>query len=88
MVRTMSQLWSVNPGFDPQHVLTFGIAGSPAVHGTPAAIRNGFTGIVDRLRTVPGVSAASVLVGSVPMNGDSELPWTGSRDVRSRPSRA
>src|SRR5262249_40395487 len=35
MIRTMSQLWSVNPGFDPQHVLTFGVAGSPAVHGTP-----------------------------------------------------
>ncbi|HEY7284979.1 MAG TPA: ABC transporter permease, partial [Vicinamibacterales bacterium] len=37
MMRTMSQLWSVNPGFDPQHVLTLGIAGSPAVHGAPAA---------------------------------------------------
>jgi predicted permease len=75
MVRTMSQLWSVNPGFDPQHVLTFGIAGSPAVHGTPAAIRNGVTRTVDELRRVPGVAAASVLIGSVPMNGDSELPY-------------
>jgi putative ABC transport system permease protein len=75
MVRTMSQLWSVNPGFDPQHVLTFGIAGSPAVHGTPAAIRNGFTRTVDRLRSAPGVAAASVLVGGLPMSGDSELPY-------------
>ncbi len=75
MMRTMSQLWSVNPGFDPQHVLTFGIAGSPAVHGTPAAIRNGVTRTVDRIRSAPGVAAASVLVGGVPMNGDSELPY-------------
>ncbi|HEX3704771.1 MAG TPA: ABC transporter permease [Vicinamibacterales bacterium] len=75
MVRTMSQLWSVNPGFDPQHVLTFGIAGSPAVHGTPAAIRNGFMQTVDRLRSAPGIAAASVLVGGLPMNGDSELPY-------------
>jgi len=74
-MRTMSQLWSVNPGFDPQHVLTFGIAGSPAVHGTPAAIRNGFTRTVDRLRSAPGVTAASVLVGGLPMSGDSELPY-------------
>ena len=44
MIRTMSQLWGVNPGFDPQHVLTFGVAGSPAVHGTPAAIRTGLRG--------------------------------------------
>jgi predicted permease len=75
MMRTMSQLWSVNPGFDPQHVLTFGIAGSPAVHGTPAAIRSGFTQTVDRLRSAPGVAAASVLLGGLPMDGDSELPY-------------
>jgi predicted permease len=75
MVRTMSQLWSVNPGFDPQHVLTFGIAGSPAVHGTPAAIRNGVTRTVDRIRSAPGIAGASILVGGVPMSGDSELPY-------------
>ena len=50
MIRTMAQLWSVNPGFDPQRVLTFGIAGSPAVHGTPTAVRNGFMRTADRLR--------------------------------------
>src|SRR5439155_7374355 len=27
MIRTMSNLWSVNPGLDPQHVLTFSVAG-------------------------------------------------------------
>jgi predicted permease len=75
MVRTMSQLWSVNPGFDPQHVLTFGVAGSPAVHGTPAAIRNGYTRTVDRLRRAAGVASASVIVGATPMSGDSELPY-------------
>jgi predicted permease len=75
MVRTMSRLWSVNPGFDPRNVLTFGIAGSPAVHGAPAAVRNGFTQTMDKLRSVPGVTAASVLFGGVPMAGDSELPY-------------
>jgi predicted permease len=81
MIRTMAQLWSVNPGFDPQQVLTFGIAGSPAVHGAPPAVRNGFMRTVDRLRNVPGVTAASVLVGGVPMSGDdSELPyWVDGR---------
>ena len=75
MVRTMSRLWSVNPGFDPQNVLTFGIAGSPAVHGSPAAVRNGFAQTIDQLRSVPGVKAASVVFGAVPMQGDSELPY-------------
>src|SRR5262249_14464640 len=52
MMRTMSRLWSVNPGFDPRNVLSFGIAGSPAVHGAPAAVRNGFTQTTDQLRQV------------------------------------
>jgi len=75
MMRTMSQLWSVNPGFDPQNVLTFGVAGSPAVHGTPAAVRNGFARTMEELRGVPGVQAVSVLFGGLPMDGDSELPY-------------
>src|SRR5262249_56177946 len=74
----IGRVWDVggvNPGFDPQHVLTFGVAGSPAVHGEPEAVRNGFVQTVDRLRTVPGVSAVSVLFGGLPMSGDSELPY-------------
>jgi len=75
MIRTMSRLWQVDPGFDPAHVLEFGVAGSPAVHGTPQAVRNGFSETVRQLRSVPGVQAVSIMVGSVPMNGDSELPY-------------
>jgi predicted permease len=80
MIRTMSQLWNVNPGFNPQHVLTFSIAGSPALHGSPAAVRNGLTQTVEQLRAVPGVTAVSALEGGVPMRGDSELPyWVDGR---------
>jgi predicted permease len=75
MIRTMSRLWSVNPGFDPQNVLTFSIAGSTAVHGAPAAVRNGIQQTLEQIRALPGVKAASVNLGSVPMNGDSELPY-------------
>jgi len=75
MMRTMTQLWSVNPGFDPQNVLSFGVAGSPAVHGTPTAVRNGLKQTVDQLRSVPGIEAVSMLLGGLPMDGDSELPY-------------
>jgi predicted permease len=75
MIRTMSRLWTVSPGFDPDHVLLFSIAGSPAVHGTPAAIRSGYAETVERLRTVPGVQAVSVATGAVPMRGDTEVPY-------------
>ena len=75
MMRTMSQLWSVNPGFDPRSVLTFGVAGSPAVHGTPTAVRNGVTDTTERLRSIPGVQAISLVGGAMPMKSDSELPY-------------
>lgn len=75
MIRTMSRLWSVNPGFDPQNVLDFSVAGSQAVHGAPIAVRNGFTQTMEQLRSIPGVTGVSVIFGSVPMNGDSELPY-------------
>lgn len=75
MIRTMSRLWSVNPGFDPQNVLTFSIAGSPAVHGAPLAVRNGIQQTTEKIRALPGITGASVVFGSVPMNGDSELPY-------------
>jgi predicted permease len=74
MIRTISHLWSVNPGLDPHNVLNFGIAGSPAVHGTPIAVRNGFSDTADRLRAIPGVKAVSVMFGGTPLTGsDSEL---------------
>jgi predicted permease len=75
MIRSMSYLGSVNPGLDPRNVLVFGVAGSPATHGTPAAIRNGVAETSRQLRSVPGVSAVSILVGSIPMNTDSQLPY-------------
>jgi putative ABC transport system permease protein len=75
MIRTMSHLGSVHPGLDPHNVLVFGVAGSPAVHGTPAAIRNGFAETSRQLRAVPGVSMVSVLAGSIPMNTDSQIPY-------------
>jgi len=75
MVRTMSVLGSVDPGFDPHNVLVAGVAGSPAVHGTPAAIRNGFAETSRQLRLVPGFVSASILVGSIPMNIDTQLPY-------------
>ncbi len=75
MIRTMSRLWSINPGFDPQQVLMFSIAGTPAVHGTPTAVRNGYQQTIDQLRSVPGVKGVSVAMGAVPMNVDSELRY-------------
>ncbi|MGE5113313.1 MAG: ABC transporter permease [Acidobacteriaceae bacterium] len=75
MIRTMSQLWNVNPGFDPEQVLVFGVAGSPAMHGSPSAVRNGYLETMERLRSLPGMQGVSVAMGAVPLKGDTEVPY-------------
>ena len=75
MVRTMWHLWQIDPGFDPRGVLTFSLAGAPASDASPAALRESYAALEERLRHVPGAEHASVVFGSVPMNGDSEVPF-------------
>jgi predicted permease len=89
MMRSVYRLWSVNPGFEPQGVLTFGIAGSPATSKNPEAIRNGYDELIARMKAVPGVVAVSMNAGSVPLTGDdSELPyWIEGRPKPTEQSR-
>jgi predicted permease len=71
MVRSMVGLANVNPGFDPQHAMEFGVSPSAARVTTPAHIRETYREITARFEDVPGVAAASPLVGALPLTGDS-----------------
>jgi predicted permease len=71
MVRSLVGLANVNPGFDPQHVMEFGVSPSAARVTTPAHIRETYREITARFEDVPGVAAASPLVGALPLTGDS-----------------
>jgi predicted permease len=71
MVRSLVGLANVNPGFDPQHVVKFGVSPSAARITTPAHIRETYREITERFEAVPGVAAASPLVGALPLTGDS-----------------
>ncbi len=75
MIRSLVKLWSVNPGFDPHHVLTFGVGSGQPLGGTPDEVRAAFRQIRQQLASVPGVESASLSIGSTPMSGDSELPF-------------
>jgi predicted permease len=75
MVRTMWHLWQVDPGFNPRDLITFDMAGMPASDPAPAAVRAGYDTIERQIRSVPGVQAVSIVEGSVPMSGDSEMPF-------------
>ncbi len=77
MLRSLAHLRSVDPGFNPRNVLTFGYSLSPSRFNesadmTRATIRN----VGDRLSSLTGVQAVSMSWGAVPLYGDDEcLFW-------------
>ena len=75
-IRTLMQLWNVDPGFDPRGVIYFNIAPSKSLsQQSPDAIRARLREVGASLRAVPGVEAASFDWGAVPMMGDDEEPF-------------
>jgi predicted permease len=77
MVRTLSQLWNLKPGFDPQNVLTFGISLPPAMNSAdPASIRSAFREVHRKFSSVAGVQAVAASWGALPFGADDEqLFW-------------
>jgi predicted permease len=74
MIRSLSKLWQVNPGFDPHNVLNFAMT-LPSSLKTPEAIRAHWRSINDTLNATPGVEASALTASAMPMGGDSELPF-------------
>jgi predicted permease len=78
LFRTIRNLWAVNPGFNPQHVITFQVGLSQAVTNTPSRMRIAYQQLVERTRQIPGVEAADI-TALVPLSrGANEGPfWVG-----------
>ena len=75
MIRSLVILLGVDPGFDTHNVLKFDIT-MPADMGPEAPhIRAALRQLHDAIRNTPGVQAASLDGGALPMDGDSELPF-------------
>lgn len=75
MARTVQALWRVNPGFNPSHAITFTLATPATSDTTSAETRARLRNFDNRVRSVPGVQAVSVTLGSRPMIHDSALPF-------------
>jgi putative ABC transport system permease protein len=70
MIRTLSALWSIDPGFRPDNVLSFGLSFPPSMRAvSPEARRAALRDLSERLNSMPGVKAASFLTGASPMQG-------------------
>ena len=76
MVRSLMRLWDVDPGFNPQHVLTVGVSLSPLMMTAPPdAVRAAFREFDSKVSSIPGVEAVSQTWGALPMGGDDELTF-------------
>jgi putative ABC transport system permease protein len=67
LIRSLTLLERVDPGFDPHNLLTFHLALPQAKYGNDAARRRFFDDLLAKIRMLPGVQAAT---------GDSFLPFT------------
>jgi predicted permease len=76
MIRSLTSLWRVNPGFNPSHAITFSLSlpASPAT--STAETRARLRAFDDKMMSIPGVEAVSVTLGSRPMqHNSSESFW-------------
>ncbi|MGH9727215.1 MAG: ABC transporter permease [Candidatus Acidiferrales bacterium] len=75
MMRSLAALWRVNPGFNPSHAITFALSMPSSSATTSAETRARLRQFDDKMRSVPGVEAVSVTLGSRPMIHDTVLPF-------------
>ena len=73
LIRTVGTLRAVDPGFDRHNVLAVVVALPPAKYPKPEERMRFANQIVERLRALPGVEAASA-IDSLPMTGGSTQP--------------
>jgi len=77
MIRSLSALWSVDPGFRPDNVLTFGLGFTPSMRlATPEAKHAYLRELSQRISDIPGVRAASFCTGAAPLRSiDNVFFW-------------
>jgi predicted permease len=75
MLRSLAALWRVNPGYNPDHAVTFSMSLPSNPGTTENQTRERLRQFDTSMRAIPGVEAVSVTLGSRPMIHDSEIPF-------------
>jgi putative ABC transport system permease protein len=68
MLRSFHRLLNVDPGFDPENVLTMQIALTPSRYGEAKATAGFYDQLLTRVKALPGVESASITT-ALPMSG-------------------
>ncbi len=75
MIRSIAEIWKVNPGFNPHNVLTFGLLFSDAKRTGVPVDRQALRDASANFESVPGVVAVSGLGGGLPAGGAASMPF-------------
>ena len=75
MLRSLAALWRVDPGYQPDHAITFSVSFPSNARTTEAETRARLRQFDASMRAISGVEAVSVTLGSRPMIHDSEIPF-------------
>ena len=85
MIRSLEQLWSVDPGFNPRGVLNFGLALPPSIsNATPTEIRAKLRELDRTMASVTGIEAVSQTWGAIPMGSEDDMVFW--RDDQPKPA--
>jgi putative ABC transport system permease protein len=84
MIRSFLRLLSVDPGFNPGHVLTMTISLAGSEHSTGPKRAAFFNQLMERVGSIPGVQSASA-INHLPLGGDV---WTLGFNIEGRPAPA
>ncbi|HEX4545943.1 MAG TPA: ABC transporter permease, partial [Candidatus Acidoferrum sp.] len=75
MIRSLAALWDINPGFDARNVLSFNTSLTSDSSVTPEQLRSKYRESLRQFESVSGVESVAMIGGSLPMTGDSVLPF-------------
>ena len=80
LLQTIRHLWTVNPGFETQRIITFKVGVSHVLTKTAASTRIAYQQLIERIRNIPGVQAAD-FASTVPLTGQGwTMPfWIGAQ---------
>jgi putative ABC transport system permease protein len=83
LMKSLNHLQSVDPGFDPNNLLTMRVNLPTRKYDTDPKLINFFKQAVDQMRTIPGVESVGA-INTLPFDG----PYSGTRlDVEGQPKR-
>jgi predicted permease len=77
LIRSLNALWNINPGFNPDNVVTFGVTFPPSMRSANAqGSRAYMRDLSRRLNEMPGVKGASLAAGATPfVSEDDRYFW-------------